>query len=74
MSAGHTYKFGTNSFNSSGLTQVILPDDSDIRFEGDAAFYGCPDLEYAYFGYNCISDKKFIKSRLTAVIHLKQWF
>lgn len=71
MSAGHTYKFGTNSFNSSGLTQVILPDDSDIRFEGDAAFYGCPDLEYAYFGYNCISDKKIYKKPFDCCYSLK---
>lgn len=71
MCKGSTYKFGANSFNSSGLTQVILPDDSDIRFEGDAAFYGCPDLEYAYFGYNCISDKKIYKKPFDCCYSLK---
>ena len=58
MAAGNTYNFGTNSFDSTGLTSVIFPDDSNIVFSGAAAFYAAPNLTYVYFGKNCISDKK----------------
>ncbi|MBO5338272.1 MAG: leucine-rich repeat protein [Clostridia bacterium] len=61
MSTGSTYTFDTNCFQKSGLTEVVFPDDSVINFKGDAAFYGCPNLTYAYFGKNCISDKKICK-------------
>ena len=58
MHSGSTYRFGSSSFNTSGLTKVIFPDDSNVIFDGDASFYGSPNLKYAYFGTNCISDKK----------------
>ena len=61
LSAGSTYKFESNSFRNTGLEKVILPDDSTINFAGDAAFYGCTKLTYAYFGRNCIADKKLVR-------------
>ncbi|MBO5357529.1 MAG: leucine-rich repeat protein [Clostridia bacterium] len=61
MVAGSTYKFETNAFNNAGLTKVVFPDDSNIQFNGDAVFYGCPNLTYAYFGYNCLADKKIYR-------------
>ena len=61
LSTGSTYKFNANCFKESGLTAAIFPDDSTIQFVADAAFYGCPDLKYVYFGKNCISDKRLTK-------------
>lgn len=58
MAAGNTYNFGENSFYGSGLEQVVFPDNSNIVFSGGACFYGSPKLTYAYFGKNCIADKK----------------
>ena len=57
MSSGSTYNFGENSFRQTGLKEVIFPDNSTISFTGGAAFYGCPQLSYAYFGRNCIANK-----------------
>ena len=71
MVAGSTYKFGGNSFNASGLTKVIFPDDSNIVFDGDAAFYGSPDLEYVYFGANCISNDKISKKPFDCCYSIK---
>ena len=58
MCAGSTYIFEQNAFSSSGLTKVIFPDNSTVQFSSYAAFYGCANLSYVYFGLNCISDKK----------------
>lgn len=71
MVAGSTYKFAGNAFNNSGLTGIIFPDNSNIIFEGDATFYGSPDLEYVYFGANCISDKKIYKKPFDCCYSLK---
>ncbi len=72
MCAGSTYSFGENSFNQSGLTEVIFPDDSNINFTGGAAFYGSPNLKYAYFGRNCISDKKIWNKPFDCVYALEE--
>ena len=61
LSTGSTYTFEYNAFKETGLTEVIFPDDSRINFTGDAAFYGCPNLKYAYFGKNCLADKKIYR-------------
>ena len=61
LSKGSSYRFEANCFRNTKLQKVILPDDSSINFAGDAAFYGCPELTYVYFGKNCIADKKIIR-------------
>ncbi len=45
-----TYSFGENSFKNAKLTEMVFPDESNITFPGAAAFYGCPNLTYVYFG------------------------
>ena len=58
------YNFGENSFNSSKLESLVLPDGSTpianggeslVTFPGAAAFYGCPNLKYVYIGANIIA-------------------
>ncbi|MBO5261676.1 MAG: leucine-rich repeat protein [Clostridia bacterium] len=71
MAEGNTYTFGANCFNNSGLEKVIFPDNSNIVFAGDAAFYGSPELTYAYFGANCISDKKIVRKPFDCCYSLK---
>ena len=61
LSQGSTYRFESNCFRNTKLQKVILPDDSNINFAGDAAFYGCPELTYVYFGKNCIADKRIVR-------------
>ena len=61
LSSGSSYRFEYNCFRNTKLQKVILPDDSSINFAGDAAFYGCSELTYVYFGKNCISDKKIVR-------------
>lgn len=61
MSTGSTYKFNTNCFMGTNLTEVVFPDDSVVKFDGDAAFYGCINIKFVYFGLNCISDKKIYR-------------
>ncbi len=72
MSSGSTYAFGSECFRASGLTEVIFPDDSNIKFTGGAAFYGSPNLTYAYFGRNCISDKKIWNKPFDCVYALEE--
>jgi len=44
------YVFYGNSFQNTGITQLIAPDYSDVVFLKGGVFYGCKSLELVYLG------------------------
>ncbi len=61
MSAGHSYTFNTKAFYASEITEVVFPDNATITLSSGSnasIFQSCKSLEYVYFGYNTIADKK----------------
>ena|GEM_PF-2025086 len=56
LGSGQTYNFGTFAFASSGLKEVILPDDSMVTLS-QKSFAETTTIEYVYIGKNCISTK-----------------
>lgn len=57
MASGHTYSFGEYSLGRSGLTQVILPDNSTVTL-ARKCFAETQSIEYIYIGTGCIPNKK----------------
>ncbi|MBO4982846.1 MAG: leucine-rich repeat protein [Clostridia bacterium] len=49
MSNGSTYKFSDNCFRKTGIEEVIFPDEVNVEFVGNAAFYEAA-VKYVYFG------------------------
>lgn len=57
MASGHTYSFGEYSLGRSGLTQVILPDNSNVTL-ARKCFAETMSIEYIYIGTGCIANKR----------------
>ena len=49
MANGSKYDFGTDSFHSTGIENLVFPDEATVSFSGAAAFYNSK-VKYAYFG------------------------
>lgn len=61
FSAGSSYRFEANAFRNTKVQKIIFPDGCSLNFAGDAAFYGCPELYFVYFGSGCIADRKLVR-------------
>ena len=56
MSSGHTYTFGRYSFQRSGLTEVVIPDNAPTSAD-KKCFAEALSLTYIYVGSNAITNK-----------------